>query len=185
MSRAITALAASLTVLALGGAEGGGGCAASDAGTFAGDAGPESNGAEREVDGLCPDVLDTEDPDCTGPQNLESVCAELVERSCGETCGESPSCAAAHLLQTYEPDGCPDALTDTQTYPACQLGSCESLVIKACGPADECADAPGCDPAKQLDARRADPEASQDEVAQATAACLQALEDEVVFAPCT
>ena len=136
------------------------------------DAGPDAASLDDCGDGgLC------------APENSDP-CDVLVEACCGETCGESPACAAAGLLQRHEPEGCEAALADTQTYPRCALGNCDTLVEKACGPANECPDAPGCAPAQALHARNADPDASQDEIEEAALACLQALEDETVFAPC-
>lgn len=143
---------------------------APDAGSDAGEL------AESCADGgLCPDP--------EGPAT-DAQCAELVAACCGETCGESPACAAAALLQTYEPARCADALADTQTYPRCGLGTCDTLVNKVCGADGACPDAPGCAAATTLRARATDPEASQQDVEGATSACLQALEDEIVFAPC-
>ena len=114
-------------------------------------------------------------------------CAALVQATCGETCAESPGCAASGLLSQYEPGRCPAALLDTQTFPLCQLGSCDGLVARACGgdPAlKECLDAPGCAPALSLQTRASDADASQQEIDEAKASCVQALEDQIVFAPC-
>jgi hypothetical protein len=138
------------------------------------DAGPE----EREVGDCLPD-----DVDC--PLAPESpLCGDLVTACCGETCTETAACAAAQLLQTYEPERCSDALLDTQTYPHCELGNCDSLLIKVCGVDDACPDAPGCDAARALHERSTDTDATQQEIDAASSACLQALEDEAVFAPC-
>ena len=152
-----------------------------DAGLFDGDGGEPREGDDCLVDGGPGDG-----GTCfSGVDGTE--CATLVEVTCGETCGESPGCAAASLLSQYEPDRCSEALADTQTYPACQLGNCGALVDRACGgdpPLEVCIDAPGCAPALDLSARASDPDASQQEIDEATASCLQALEDPIVFAPC-
>lgn len=143
------------------------------------DAGPADGGADvREVGDCLPDEID-----CLGsPESMQ--CGELVTACCGETCTETAACAAAQLLQTYEPDRCADALADTQTYPHCELGNCDTLLLKVCGVDDVCPDAPGCDAARALHARSTDAEATQQEIDAAASACLQALEDEAVFAPC-
>jgi hypothetical protein len=87
-------------------------------------------------------------------------------------------------LQQFEPDQCPSALGDTQRFPVCEAANCDTLVSKVCGDDDRCDTAPGCDPAKKLQARVADPTSTQQQVDDANASCLQALEDETVFAPC-
>ena len=124
---------------------------------------------------------------CGPNDNLGAQCDALVTATCGETCAESPACAAARLLQAHEPENCAAALGDTQTYPHCELGACDSLVRKVCGgdpPSDACADAPGCAPAQELLARSRDPASSQQDLREASEACVQSLEDESVFAPC-
>lgn len=118
------------------------------------------------------------------PMDADGGCEALIAQTCGETCLESPGCAAAQLLSQYEPYRCGEALADTQTFPACQAGSCDTLVLKVCGAEQQCLDAPGCPPALELQARGADPDATQEDVAQAASQCLQALEDDVVFAGC-
>lgn len=139
-----------------------------------------------------------ENPDClpygvdAGPDAGEPCpamtpdggCDALIAQTCGETCLESPGCAAAQLVSQYEPYRCGEALADTQTFPACQAGSCDTLVDKVCGVDQQCLDAPGCPPALELQARGADPDATQEDVAQAASQCLQALEDDIVFAAC-
>lgn len=141
--------------------------------------------AGADGDGCVPDAGPS-DGGCALIGEAEA-CASLLAATCGETCAESPGCAAASLLGRYEPARCADALTDTQTFPVCQLGNCDALVAQACGgdpPLDACIDAPGCGPALDLKARASDADASQAEIDEAKASCLQALEDEVVFAPC-
>lgn len=145
-----------------------------------GDGGPEPENA-GELD--CVDA----GPDCVPRGDVAAPCESLVEVTCGSTCGESPGCAAALLLREHEPDRCPAALADTQTFPPCELGSCDVLVEKACGadpPLAACVDAPGCGPAVTLQGRARDPEATQESVQTALQDCLQALEDDVVFAAC-
>jgi hypothetical protein len=148
-------------------------CAARDDGGFGLDAGPL--GGEGEA-GDCPDAGCDEGPG--------DGCETLVAACCGETCAEAPACAAAQLLRDHEPERCADALTDTQTFPHCAFGNCDTLVDKVCGPENECPDAPGCTAAQTLRARAADEEATQEEIEAASSSCLQALEDENVFAPC-
>lgn len=114
-----------------------------------------------------------------GPQ-----CARLVAATCGETCQESPACAAATLLAQYDPGRCAAALEDTQTFPHCGQGNCETLTNKVCGASGACRDAPGCTTAEVLLQRERSPDATQQQVEEASTACRQALEDEVVFAPC-
>jgi hypothetical protein len=116
-----------------------------------------------------------------------AACAELVALTCEPTCAQSPACAAATLLSTYEPTSCSAALGNELTYPHCGASACETLVAKVCGGSPAiaaCEDNPGCDPAQALHARSVDPEASTAEIQDALAACGQALEDESVFAPC-
>lgn len=119
-------------------------------------------------------------------------CEELVAQTCGAICLESPGCAAAQLVAQYEPERCADALADSQTFPPCEGGNCDTLVDKVCGADDDddltplpCAEAPGCAPALELRTRASDPDASQDELEQAANECLQALEDDVIFSACT
>lgn len=153
------------------------GCNAGDGGfpeLGAFDAGPDEAGTEGCEDG----------GPCGDTPEAAARCAELVAACCGETCAESAACAAAQLLQQYEPDRCASALEDTQTYPRCELGNCDSLVTKVCGAENACPDAPGCAAAQELEARSGDPDATQQEIDEASSACLQALEDESVFARC-
>ena len=142
------------------------------------DGGPDSGAGD------CGDAGPDAGP-CVPDRNPEAqACAALVEQSCGDICVESPGCAAAQLLATYEPERCADALADTQTFPACEAGDCDTLLTKVCGDDDRCLDAPGCPPARELQARSVDPELTQAERRDAATECLQALEDEIVFAAC-
>ena len=122
--------------------------------------------------------------ECAPAIDAAQACEALVAQTCGETCGESPGCAAATLLQRYEPERCAEALADSQTFPTCELGNCDTLVAKVCGDDVQCLDAPGCAPALELQTRATDPDAEQVELEQAAAECLQALEDDVIFASC-
>lgn len=166
------------------------------------------NGIEDDLDGG-PDPFDGEAEDCVpigidaGPDagaecppgvGAAEACEQLVAQTCGAVCTQSPGCAAATLLQEYEPERCAQALADSQTFPTCELGDCDTLVNKVCGArgddavGDEtrpCFDAPGCAPSLELQSRAADPKASQDDREAAASECLQALEDDVIFAACT
>ena len=128
--------------------------------------------------------LDCDGGACSNPDEAAAECASLVAQCCGATCTHSAGCKAATLLQQFEPDQCGAALTDSQTFPACELSNCDTLVTKVCGDDDTCDDAPGCAPAHELQTRANDPDATQDDVTAAQSECLQALEDEIVFAPC-
>lgn len=152
-------------------------CLANGAAIFPGvDGGPSDGGVACDggVDGGCPS------PESANPD----ACVTLLENCCGATCGHSAGCEAATLLQQFEPDQCEAALSDTQRFPVCEAGNCDTLVTKVCGDDDRCATAPGCAPAKELQTRANDPASTQQQVDDADASCLQALEDETVFAPC-
>jgi hypothetical protein len=149
--------------------------------------GPVGDFGDGGPDAGSPVEVECTDEECDPGLADEVACTALREVTCGSTCQESPACAAATLLSTYEPARCRAALDDTQTFPRCRLQSCEVLVLKVCGgdpPAAGCAEAPGCPPALALQARSSDPGASQEEIEAARSDCLQALEDEIVFAPC-
>lgn len=122
--------------------------------------------------------------ECPPAIDAAQACQTLVAQTCGATCGESPGCAAATLLQQYEPERCAEALADSQTFPTCELGNCDTLVAKVCGEDEGCLEAPGCAPALELQTRATDPDAEQAELEAAAAECLQALEDDVIFAAC-
>lgn len=114
-------------------------------------------------------------------------CAALVARTCEPSCQDSPACAAAELTRDYEPDSCQAALDDPLTFPTCTASPCETLVERTCGgsePTPTCADSPGCPPSLVLRGRATDAAASSEEIADALAACEQALEDATVFAAC-
>jgi hypothetical protein len=143
---------------------------------------PPADGGPNDGGGDCDGGLDG---GCTpGNESASDACASLVENCCGASCGHSAGCEAATLLQQFEPDQCTAALSDTQRFPVCEAGNCDTLVSKVCGDDDRCDSAPGCAPAKQLQTRANDPASTQAQVDDADASCLQALEDEVVFAPC-
>jgi hypothetical protein len=152
------------------------GCTGGAIGAFDVDGGPDAGGCSADAG-----------PDggvCT-PNSVEGdPCADLVVQCCGDICLEAPGCKAAQLVAQYEPDGCSAALVDSQTFPRCEAGDCDTLVAKVCGDDDRCADAPGCSPAQELHGRATDPAATQDEIQDASAQCLQALEDDVVFSAC-
>lgn len=170
-----------------------------NAGAFSGleddlDGGPDPR---DEADDCVPIGVDA-GPDagveCLPGVGAAEACAQLVAQTCGAVCTQSPGCAAATLLQEYEPERCAEALADSQTFPTCELGDCDTLVNKVCGARDDdaagddtrpCFDAPGCAPSLELQSRAADPEASQDDREAAASECLQALEDDVIFAACT
>lgn len=116
-------------------------------------------------------------------------CYTLVDDACGAgdppPCEDAAGCAAAKLLAQYEPGACAEALVNDVTYPDCRPGSCALLVDRVCGgPSDDakCAEAPGCDPAKELQVRSSSSDAQ--ERSDAESSCNAALEDDVVFAPC-
>lgn len=150
---------------------------------FSLDGGPSA----AENDGCVPIGVDA-GPDagieCAPNVDAAQACEALVAQTCGATCTESPGCAAATLLQQYEPERCAEALADSQTYPTCELGNCDTLVAKVCGDDETCLDAPGCPPAVELQSRANDAKAEQAEREGAAAECLQALEDDVIFAAC-
>ncbi|OGQ24598.1 MAG: hypothetical protein A2138_02670 [Deltaproteobacteria bacterium RBG_16_71_12] len=115
-------------------------------------------------------------------------CAALVARSCEPSCHQAAACVAAELTRDYRPEECQVALDNQLTFPTCTASPCQTLVERTCGadePTADCADNPGCQPSLVLRGRATDPAASSDEIADAVAACQQALEDAVVFAPCT
>jgi hypothetical protein len=147
------------------------------------DGGPEFSGDDCVPIGV--DAGPDAGVECAPALDAAQSCEALVAQTCGATCGESPGCAAATLLQTYEPERCAEALADSQTFPTCELGNCDTLVAKVCGDDEACLDAPGCAPALELQSRGADPDATQDELEAAAAECLQALEDDVIFSSCT
>ncbi|MFZ9888289.1 MAG: hypothetical protein ACO3JL_12375 [Myxococcota bacterium] len=115
-------------------------------------------------------------------------CAKLVMASCEPSCEDSPSCAAARLLEELAPDRCAAALDDPQRYPSCRPSTCDDLVLRVCGEQNDdgqyvCFDDPGCSAALQLLTRSAaaiDPE----EEDAANLACLQASVDETLFRDC-
>ncbi len=118
-----------------------------------------------------------------------AACNTLVEDVCGagdpRPCGDDAACAAATLLQQYEPSACGSALSNDVTYPTCRPGPCALLVDRVCGGQAEdaeCSAAPGCQPARVLLTRSSSSDAQEREDAQAS--CNAALEDDVVFAPC-
>lgn len=146
----------------------------------------------RDFDGGTPAVAPE---DCGTPIDGGTPCAEvagdpcaaLVARTCDPSCQDAPACAAAQLTRDYEPDSCQAALDNQLTFPTCSASPCDTLVARTCGgeePTAGCADAPGCPPALILRERSTDASASSAEIADAVAACEQALEDATVFAPC-
>lgn len=121
-------------------------------------------------------------------EGVEDPCGALVSRSCEPSCQESAACLAAELTRDYRPDECAAGLDNELTFPTCTASPCETLVERTCGasePTASCADSPGCPPSLVLRARATDADATSDELADATGACEQALEDAVVFAPCS
>lgn len=127
-----------------------------------------------------------DDPPGFGP----SDCTLLREKTCGATCGASAACKAAELMSQHASDDCSEALNNPVTFPRCTLNSCESLMEKTCGDAAElqdapCATDPGCILAQRFAARLQDDEATQQNDEQTLSSCLQALEDELVFYPCS
>lgn len=147
---------------------------------LSGDGGPE----QEAVD--CGPGGDGGDGPCALAGDLEP-CAALVARSCEPSCQEAAACVAAVLTRDYRPEQCQAGLDNQLTFPACTASPCQTLVERTCGadePTASCADNPGCQPSLVLRERASDPAASSDEIADAVAACQQALEDAVVFAPC-
>lgn len=129
-----------------------------------------------------------EDPEWPMPVP-DNQCANLVQRTCGETCEESPACMAATLLTEYAPEECEDALEQPNTFPACALNFCESLLLKTCGDTKDlddaaCATDPGCTTARAIVETFGDGGVTFREDEVTLSSCLQALEDEVVFFPC-
>jgi hypothetical protein len=118
-----------------------------------------------------------------GPERAEGdACAGLLLTACGLTdeCREDPGCVAADLLARFEPERCAEAAADPRSFPPCALGNCTVLASRVCGgeaPA-ACEDAPGCVPARELERRAAEGDASAD------ASCAQALADETLFPAC-
>lgn len=150
---------------------------------------PGCQGTGAPVDGPSP-ADDDAGPESSVDADVSFVeCYTLVDDACGAgdppPCDDAAGCAAAKLLARYEPSACADALTNDVTYPDCRPGPCALLVDRVCGgPAEDaaCADAPGCDPAKELHTRSSSSDAQ--ERSDAESSCNAALEDDVVFAPC-
>ncbi len=143
------------------------------------DGGPELAGAEDCGPG------DGGAADC--PRGLEDACAALVARTCEPACHEAAACVAAELTREYRPEQCAAGLDNELTFPACTESPCQTLVERTCGadePTAACVDNPGCQPAQVLRERASDPSAASEDIADAVAACQQALEDAVIFAPC-
>ncbi len=117
------------------------------------------------------------------PENDARVaCDTLITSTCGEgdICRQDPGCVAADLLSRFEPQRCAEALGDARGFPPCALGTCARLAAKVCGgdaPAS-CEGAPGCAPARALEARAGEGDVSANE------SCASALADEVLFPPC-
>ncbi|MBI1949154.1 MAG: hypothetical protein HYS27_25925 [Deltaproteobacteria bacterium] len=157
------------------------GCTAADyPSMLAGDGGPEQ---ENVAD--CGPTGDGGDLPC--PMGADDPCAALVARSCEPSCQEAAACVAAELTRDYRPEQCQAGLDNQLTFPACTASPCQTLVERTCGadePTASCADNPGCQPSLVLRERATDPTASGEDIADAVAACQQALEDAVVFAPC-
>ena len=130
----------------------------------------EERATEGEVDGGADDT----------PRGL--ACPGLLEATCGlnNECAQDPGCVAADLLARFEPDRCAEAAADPRSFPPCALGNCELLANAVCGgdaPA-ACEDAPACAPARELQRRAGEGDASAD------ASCAQALADETLFPAC-
>ena len=125
---------------------------------------------------------------CEAPQELDGpgprgdACAALLLSTCGadNECSRDPGCVAADLVARFEPERCAGAAGDTRSFPPCSLGTCTVLATKVCGPEvpGNCEDAPGCSPARALEARAAGGDASADD------SCAQALSDETLFPNC-
>lgn len=141
--------------------------------------------ADGVVDaGFCPAELAADgDLDGGDPETPRgNACPDLLLATCGlnDECREDPGCVAADLLARFEPEGCAEAAADPRSFPPCVLGNCELLASRVCGgdaPAT-CEDAPGCAPARELQRRADDGDASAD------ASCAQALADETLFPAC-
>jgi hypothetical protein len=134
--------------------------------------------------GFCPAELaadgDLDGGDPSTPRG--DACPGLLLATCGvnNECAEDPGCVAADLLVRFEPERCPEAAADPRSFPVCALGNCEVLASRVCGgdaPA-ACEDAPACGPARELQRRADDGDASAD------ASCAQALADETLFPAC-
>ena len=145
------------------------------------DAGIPDGGSPGDVDaGTEPE------PD---PGNGNS-CQELIRKTCGDTCGNSPGCNGARLLAEFKPHECESALQQPSYYPACALNFCESLLLKTCGATTEldnaeCADDPGCKTARSIvEIRDVDGGVTFRDDEDILSSCLQALEDEIVFSRC-
>lgn len=129
--------------------------------------------------GFCdPDALEGRDPE--DPRG--NPCPGLLLATCGldNECAEDPGCVAADLLVRFEPERCAEAAADPRSFPACALGNCEVLASRVCGAGvpPACEQAPACAPARELQRRAADGDASAD------ASCAQALADETLFPGC-
>ncbi len=144
------------------------------------DAGPELASAED-----CGPGSDAGDTPC--PRGFDDPCAALVVRTCEPACHEAAACLAAELTREYQPEQCQAGLDNELTFPACSVSPCQTLVERTCGgdePTAACVDNPGCQPSLVLRERATDAASSSADIADAVAACQQALEDAVVFAPC-
>lgn len=142
-------------------------------------------GQPREVANDCVPAVDGGEPLCAS--GAEDACAALVARTCEPACQEAAACVAAELTREFRPEECQAALDNELTFPACAVSPCQTLVERTCGgdePTAVCVDNPGCQPAIVLRERATDPDAASGDIADAVAACQQALEDAVVFAPC-
>lgn len=143
-----------------------------------------------------------------------SACILLQRKTCGlynECSNQEPCSLATQLVQferealqesrtglgsrlTNTPEQCRKALRDREFFTPCsrrQKGTvstpCDKLVMKVCGNRNQCADQPGCSPAKQLIEMEyrerissIDPKAATFTTGQ----CQQALRDEAFFAAC-
>lgn len=133
--------------------------------------------------GFCTPELGAEvDDGGEGESTRGDACPGLLVTTCGvnDECREDPGCVAADLLARFEPEGCAEAAADPRSFPPCALGNCAVLASRVCGgeaPA-ACEEAPGCAPARELQRRADDGDASAD------AACAQALADETLFPAC-
>jgi hypothetical protein len=101
------------------------------------------------------------------------MCEKLVRKVCGfnDECAENRACGLARQLRRMERDEarqapdvhthastqeCQKGMSDEAMFPACDQGSeavatpCGKLVARVCGEQGQCADAPACDPARQL-----------------------------------
>ena len=117
-------------------------------------------------------------------------CQELIRKTCGDTCGNSPGCNGARLLAEFKAHECESALQQPSHYPACALNFCESLLLKTCGATTEldnadCADDPGCKTARSIvEIHDVDGGVILRDDEDILSSCLQALEDEIVFSQC-